>query len=246
MVSVCMATYNGEQYIKQQIESILSQLKEEDELVISDDGSTDKTIEIIGQYNDSRIKVFNHIKEGAKYSFDYTTHNFENAIANSFGEYIFLSDQDDVWLPQKYEVMLSALNTCDIVVSDCKIVDEKLKIINESKINSLDINNRVLYNIRRNQNIGCCMAFRREILNKIFPFPQYGVAQDFWIAVLGGMFYKLEYIKQPLLLYRRHEGNVSATSKKSANTLSFKIGYRMRSILSLIKRAGMLNVLKNL
>lgn len=246
MVSVCMATFNGESYIKEQLDSILPQLKAEDEIVISDDGSSDRTLEIIERYHDPRIKVLNHLKRKGKYSFDYTTHNFENAIANSIGDYIFLSDQDDVWLPEKYDVMLAALNTCDIVVSDCRIVDADLKTLEESKINSVNINNRVLYNIIRNQNIGCCMAFSRKVLDKVLPFPQYGVAQDFWIAVFGGLFYKLRYIYQPLLLYRRHEGNVSATSKKSKNTFFFKLGYRVRSISSLIERAGLMRVLKAL
>lgn len=95
MISVCMATYNGEEYIKEQLESILCQLGEMDEIIISDDGSTDNTLNIIESYNDSRIKI--HINTG-KHGFVY---NFENALQKAKGEYIFLSDQDDIWLPEK-------------------------------------------------------------------------------------------------------------------------------------------------
>ena len=90
MISVCMATYNGEKYIQEQIDSILCQLSKDDELVISDDHSTDATCDIIKSYNDRRIKLFlNELAKGV-------THNFENALLHSKGDIIFLADQDDV------------------------------------------------------------------------------------------------------------------------------------------------------
>lgn len=246
MVSICMATYNGGKYIKEQLDSILLQIKCYDEIVVSDDGSTDNTLDIIKKINDPRIKVLNHVKRYAKYSFDYTTHNFENAISNCCGDFIFLSDQDDVWMPNKYFLMMNALDNSDIVVSDCSIVNDNLKLIKRSKFESEKINNRIWNNVVRNKNIGCCMAFKRSILKTILPFPRFGVAQDFWIAVYGGLFYKVCYINQPLILYRRHDENVSSTSKKSTNSLSIKLGYRCRSVLSLIYRAGLVKVLKKL
>ena len=91
MVSVCMATYNGEKYIKEQIDSILSEIKENDEIVISDDNSTDCTVEIIKSYNDDRIKLYHSNARNFK-------KNFENARNKAKGDIIFLSDQDDVWI----------------------------------------------------------------------------------------------------------------------------------------------------
>ena len=99
MTSVCMATYNGQKYLREQIESILCQLSANDELVISDDHSTDSTVDIIRSYGDSRIKMYaNELTKGV-------THNFENALNKSKGDIIFLADQDDVWLPNKISKM---------------------------------------------------------------------------------------------------------------------------------------------
>lgn len=101
MVSVCLATYNGEKYIRQQIESILPQLSAADEIVVSDDESTDQTVPILESFNDSRIHIYIHKRRNEKVVWDYATHNFENALSHAKGDYIFLSDQDDVFLPEK-------------------------------------------------------------------------------------------------------------------------------------------------
>ena len=96
MISVCMATYNGERYIKEQVSSIMQQLGENDELIVSDDGSSDSTLQVLDSFHDSRIKVFSGPRTGL-------TYNFENAIKNANGDYLFLSDQDDVWECNKVE-----------------------------------------------------------------------------------------------------------------------------------------------
>ena len=98
MNSVCIATYNGEKFIEEQIRSILLQLDSHDEIVISDDHSTDKTIQIIKSINDDRIKII-YNKNNKGY-----TNNFENAISKASGDFIYLSDQDDVWKPTKVKV----------------------------------------------------------------------------------------------------------------------------------------------
>lgn len=101
MISVCIATYNGEKYLKEQLDSIIPQLTAQDELIISDDGSKDTTMEIIKRYaaNDSRIKVYKGPGKGV-------IANFEFAINQTQGEFIFLADQDDVWLPEKVQTNL--------------------------------------------------------------------------------------------------------------------------------------------
>jgi len=122
MISVCMATFNGEKYIKEQINSILIQLDYKDELIISDDGSTDKTMEIIHKFDDKRIKLFEN-KNMHGYA-----HNFENALKQATGDYIFFSDQDDVWLPNKVEIMLPHLKADNFVISDAYVTNEELEI----------------------------------------------------------------------------------------------------------------------
>ena len=92
MISVCIATYNGEKYIKEQLLSILPQLGKKDEVIISDDHSTDNTLDIVKGLNDNRIKIVMNNREKG-----YTS-NFENALSYAIGDYIFLSDQDDIWM----------------------------------------------------------------------------------------------------------------------------------------------------
>ena len=112
MISVCIATYNGERFIERQIISILNQLGSEDEIVIADDGSTDNTLAILKRLNDSRLRVV----EGAhRHS---PIWNFERALEQAKGEYIFLADQDDVWMPEKVAVTMNYLQKYDCVVSD--------------------------------------------------------------------------------------------------------------------------------
>ena len=133
MISVCMATFNGEKYIKEQIESILSQISLSDELVISDDKSTDNTLDIIRDFNDPRIKLYIHEKDHG------FVRNFENALTKSNGDIIFLSDQDDIWMPDKVNTTLRVLGNCDFTFSDCVTINENEEIISKSRINDFNI-----------------------------------------------------------------------------------------------------------
>ncbi len=108
-ISVCLASYNGALYIKEQIHSILSQLKDGDELIISDDSSTDNTVDIISQINDKRITILHHESVINLPTCQKVTSNFENALFAASGDVIFLSDQDDVWLDGKIDTMCSYL-----------------------------------------------------------------------------------------------------------------------------------------
>lgn len=246
MVSVCIATYNGEKYIKDEINSILPQLDNNDEIVISDDGSSDNTIPILLSYHDNRIRILNHKKQKTKYKFDYTTHNFENALINAKGEYIFLADQDDVWFPDKVKTCLASLQDSDIVVSDCCVVDKDLVTIQKSRFETFKPNSGFIKNIISAGNPGCCVAFKKTVLNTVLPFPKYGVAHDFWIVVFGGMYHTVSYIRQPLIMFRRHDNNVSASMGVSNDSIAYKIKYRLEAFKAVIKRAGIIRVLKHL
>ena len=110
MISVCIATYNGDKYIEEQILSILNQLSDKDEIIISDDGSKDKTLKVIDRLDDKRIKVFkNNNRHGV-------VPNFENALKHASGEYIFFSDQDDIWQSDKVKICIDNLYDSDLVV----------------------------------------------------------------------------------------------------------------------------------
>ena len=133
MISVCMATYNGETYIKEQIESIINQLSSSDELIISDDKSTDNTLKIINEFKDPRIKIYIHEKDHG------FVKNFENALEKAKGDFIFLSDQDDIWLPNKVAATLKELEYYDFVVSDCITINKYGEIISHSRIKDFKI-----------------------------------------------------------------------------------------------------------
>lgn len=230
MVSVCLATYNGDRYIKEQIDSILIQLGIDDEIIISDDSSIDATLSIIESYNDKRIKIFDH------QSFSSPIYNFENAIRHAKGDYIFLSDQDDIWLPSKIESTLYYLKDYDLVLSDCKIVDENLNILNDSFFAQKSSRRGFFYNLIKNSYMGCCMAFKKEILDYILPFPKNIAMHDSWIGLSVELNGNPFFLNEPLILYRRHNNNVSFTSKKSQYSLTFKIQYRLKLIFHLLCR----------
>ena len=218
-----MATYNGQKYIKEQIDSILSQLGSEDELIISDDHSSDNTVDIIKSYNDKRIKFFyNELKKGV-------THNFENALLKSKGEIIFLSDQDDVWLPGKITKMITFMNEgdYDVVECNCALVDEKLNVIREKYYcEEFPQKKSVLGNFIVNSWLGGCMAFKRNVLEASLPFPDKVVAHDLWLCLFAQIKFKCGYSPEVMQLYRRHSATVSFAGGKSTNSLYYKLSYR--------------------
>jgi glycosyltransferase involved in cell wall biosynthesis len=237
MVSVCLASHNGEKFIYQQIISILNQLEDNDELIVSDDGSTDSTIQIITNINDRRIKLVNFIQpvEPRKDSlnFRYATKNFENALLYAKGKYVFLSDQDDIWLPNKKNKMVEKLKKYELVMCNFSIIDEKDKIIKQRYYNKSPISRYTLLNILKSKYLGCCLAFRASLLNKVLPFPDDLIAHDFWIGCISDSFL---FIEEPLHLYRRGNNNVSTSTKKSGNRFLYKIEYRMEFYKELLKR----------
>ena len=225
MISVCIATYNGEKYIKQQLESILSQIGNSDEVVISDDSSTDRTLEVIKSFNDSRIKIFSNQK------FKSLIFNFENAIKNSKVDVIFLSDQDDLWNESKVEKMLKALEKSDMVVSDCSFIDQNGKVILESYFEAANSSNGLLKNLKRNAYFGCCMAFKRKILKKALPFPSDIPMHDIWLGLVAELYFNSTFLEEKLTLYRKHDSNVSqASNLVSTSRFQEKLKSRFNTI----------------
>ena len=226
MISVCIATYNGEKFIKQQLESIICQLGAEDEIIICDDGSKDQTLKIIESLNDVRIKIF-------KNSFKNLILNFEFSLKQAKGNYIFLSDQDDIWLPNKVDICLRNLKNFDVVVSNCKVVNENLETIHNSFFKLNNSKKGLLTNLIKNNYLGCCLAFRREILEKALPFPKSIPMHDIWLGFITELFFKVVFIDEPLVLYRRHGKNESPTGEKSPNNMLKQIKYRFDIIKNL-------------
>lgn len=207
MISVCMTSYNGEKYIGKQIETILVNLTDVDELIISDDGSTDQTKDIIMAYSqkDARIRLIDGPKQGV-------IANFEHAIKSARGDFIYLADQDDLWDRKKVERVQACFEdvNCMLVIHDADIIDEEEKEIEPSFFQRRGSKPGVINNIIKNSYIGCCMAFRREILEQVLPIPKNIEMHDQWIGILAEMQGEVCFLEEVLFHYRRHGDNVSS------------------------------------
>ena len=226
-ISVCMATYNGGMYIKDQLDSILLQIDNDSEIIISDDGSNDKTIDIVKSYNDDRIKIF-HNK--GKHGFIF---NFENALNHAQGDFIFLSDQDDVWLPNKVQNLLKHLEKYALVCSNGKLVDNNLNIYDESFFNHLNAGSGIIKNFIKIRYYGFGIAFRRELLMYVLPFPNQTIIGHDMILGIVADYLKSSYFEwTPYTLYRRHDRNVTAIRLDNRH-LIFKL-FNLKSASRLI------------
>ena len=219
MISVVLAAYKGEKYIVEQVRSILSQLSEDDELVISDDypqGETKAALEDILK-NDPRVKYIHGKSQGL-------IKNFEYAINNSRGDFIFLSDQDDVWLEGKVKAVMSEFeNGADVVMHDAFITDGELNPTGERAFALNSAGKGIFKNILKNSYQGSCMAFRKEMKEYILPFPEKIPMHDQWIGLMGEKHGKVHLIDHPYILYRRHGENASG----SGSSLMQKIRWRI-------------------
>jgi|GEM_PF-286426 len=212
-VSVVLASFNGENYIREQVESILEQTYRNLELVIVDDFSTDNTLSIIQNYaeDDERVKLYPATENMG------LVKNFERGLYLAKGEFIALSDQDDIFHPQKIETLVSALvaePAKDLVVSDLRLINQDGDLIADSMwcyqkskpMTDKPFTRLLLSNFAT----GCAMMFRRRLLDLALPFPPDIFVHDWWLAVVssssnsGG----IHLIHEPLVDYRQHAFNV--------------------------------------
>lgn len=228
-ISVAMAVFNGEKYLKEQISSILVQLSEDDELIVSIDESSDGSLEILKRISkeDNRIKLIKGPNSGV-------IKNFENAILNCKGDYIFLSDQDDLWLKDKISKVKNIFKNenVDLVLHDAKVADKDLKVIHDSFFKLRKSKLGILKNIFKNSYIGCCMAFKSELKEKILPFPENIPMHDQWIGLIAEKYGKVKFLKEALIIYRRHEHNNTNVHHSSFKNM---ITWRFNIIKNLIK-----------
>ena len=158
MISVCIPTFNGEKFIKQQLDSILNQSMPVDEIIISDDSSSDNTVKIIKSYNNNRIKLIEN------QTFKSPIFNLENALKKANGDYIFLADQDDIWYDNKVEIMMKHLKDYNLVVSNCEIIDENDAVLVHSFFKVMNSGKGVFKNLIKNTYSGNCMALNKNLL----------------------------------------------------------------------------------
>ncbi len=231
MISVCIATYNGATVIREQLESIIPQLEASDEIIISDDASTDNTLQVVEALNCPIIRIVKGPAVGSPQK------NFENALREAKGDIIFLSDQDDRWTENKVKTMCQALENADCVVSDCYVTDGKMNITAASfyRHNRTQMG-RFKNLLLKNGYLGCCMAFRRHVLEKALPFPDKIPMHDIWIGNIAAFNHKLTFIPDKLIYFRRNGLNASSTAGASQLSFIQKIRIRLYTIWWLIRR----------
>lgn len=224
-ISVCMASYNGAFYIRQQIESILPQLSQEDELIIVDDCSVDCTIEIISSIPDNRIQLHRNVSNKG------VVKTFEEAVRLAKNEYIFLADQDDIWTENRVEKMLQVIMNFPfrLVTGNFISIDMQGKrlytISDRIRARESCAYARNIYNIFRGKSVyyGCAMAFKRELKEIILPFPKYIESHDVWIAMAANLLKSNIHLEYIVLKHRLHENNVTQSHRGLGEKLYSRI-----------------------
>ncbi len=228
-ISVCMAGYNGERYVTAQLNSILTQLGAEDEVIFVDDASTDGTKEKVLSLGDRRIQLIEHTANRG------VSRTFEDAIRAASGRVLFLSDQDDLWSPNKVAVMMEAFRShpdVTLIATDVSLIDGDGSLLAESYFKPRGNFRPGLWaNVVRNRFGGCTMAFRCELIGDILPLPRkYDVLHDIWIGIRNSLCgHQTLYIPEALVLNRRHA--TTATGKKTL-TLRRRIRTRVHLLLA--------------
>ena len=214
-IDILMATYNGEKYLGEQLDSIINQTYHNWNLLIRDDNSTDKTLEIIQNYHkkDKRIKILKDNKGNIG-----IVRNFEELLKSSESEFIMFSDQDDIWVENKLDMYLKMIekikNKGFMIHSDAILFDKnKSNILKDTFISKKAIN-RGLENVFFNYFVqGATILISKEIKNFILPFPKEVYLHDRYIHLISELFFERVFINQPLIYYRQHDNNqIGATS----------------------------------
>lgn len=231
MISVCMATYNGQQFLIPQLVSILSQLGPNDELIVSDDGSTDDTVSLIKSLEDKRIKMI------AGAPLRNPALNFERAIKAAQGEFIFLSDQDDIWLPGRVDAAIRWMAEYDMVVVDCDIINEAAEVVLHSYFSIRKSGSGIFHNLKKNTYLGACMSFRKRIAAHALPFPPGVPMHDIWLGWVAEFVGKVKFLPEVYVHYRRHTGNVTVapdTRSRYGMWAQFRFRWWMLRMIPLI------------
>lgn len=209
-VSVALPVYNGALYLAEQLDSILQQLEAGDEIIAAYQPSEDDSLSILQAYHakDPRVKIIYNQGRGI-------TSNFDEAICHCSGDVIFLSDQDDIWLPDKRQVVVDAFvrTGADLIIHNAVHTDAQLRRQEHTFFEIYPIGPGKWKNIKKPRMSGCCMAFTSSMRDKLLPLPEiYGYDQ--WIAVLAEFTGKIVYLDDVLLLHRLHGENSTTSTRR--------------------------------
>ena len=213
MISILLSTYNGEKYLKEQLDSLFAQTYSKIKIIVRDDGSSDDTLKILNSYDIELLQSNKNL--GVKESFlallDY-------AVKNTQSEHFMFCDQDDVWEKEKIEKTLKKMREMELrypnlpllVHTDLKVVDENLQIINESFWNHDHINpefNKFNNLLMQNTVTGCTVMINKKLALSVLPIPENIIMHDWWLGLVASQFGKIGFIDEALILYRQHSNN---------------------------------------
>lgn len=222
-IDIVLATFNGEKYLCEQIDSIIAQTYKNWRLLVSDDGSTDKTLSIIEKYAilDNRVILVNKNRQGG------VVKNFSKALEFVTSKYIMFSDQDDYWLPEKIEHQKEIIEENEkifsgkpiLIFTDLVVVDANLKIINESFYLHSGLNPEFnlskKFLLWRSTVYGCSVMFNKSLYDIAFPFSPEVTMHDQWFALMASLHGHIIYSNACHLYYRQHANNVVGGQKKN-------------------------------
>lgn len=227
-----MAICNGQEFLAQQLESVLSQLRPEDELIIVDDASTDGSAQLCRSVASQNLRLFSNPQNLGVIA------SFERGLSLARNDVVFLCDQDDVWLPGKRAAFMSAFTThpeATVVVSDVEVIDRDGNLVAPSFMATRGgFNGSVPGTLWRNRYLGCAMAVRRSLLRVALPFPKGVPMHDMWLGVVGRVMGRVVYIETPTLRYRRHGNN--ATPVRSQAPWHRLLRWRVGLLFMLVQR----------
>ncbi len=239
-ISVCMATYNGEEFVQEQLRSILEQLGPHDEVVVVDDASTDGTAQRVEEIGDARVRLTRAPRNRGY------VRTFEHALSSARGRFVFLADQDDVWRPGRVEAMVEALGGADVVATNLATLGggESLR----GPFGQPDWTLRAADSTRHVRNVlgvlagnrpyyGCAMAVRREHLDVVLPFPDYLVeSHDLWIALSGNLARSIAHLDVRSLERRLHGDNQTPARPRGVRLVVRSRLLLLRSVVELRRR----------
>lgn len=238
-ITILLATYNGERYLEEQLDSLFAQTYKNFEILVRDDGSSDKTMKIVESFQDiypSQIKILNDGFGNIS-----SAHSFMRLLEESDGEYFMFCDQDDVWMKDKIKHSVQKMQELEmqygktmplLVFSDLRVVDEKLGMIDTSFWHYQKLDPDISADWKRllAQNVitGCTVIINKEAKSVSLPFVLYDMMHDHWIGVNVAKYGRVDWLSEQTVLYRQHSTNVAGAHR-------FGVGYIMHKILSFVK-----------
>lgn len=215
LVSIPLATYNGERFLRKQLDSIYGQTWDYFEVIAADDCSSDSTVAILEEY---------HQRYGLIYSINERNlgfvRNFERLLGRCSGDYIALADQDDIWLPDKLTKLVATIGDASLVYSDAKFIDSDDnevtgRLLDEAGVRLPD--GKPFEQLVCSTCVtGCTVLFRSGLLELALPIPPYETYHDWWIAVSATRMDGIRRLDECLTLYRQHDSNITGANRKKS------------------------------